>query len=357
MVLDPRRGGGFMPERGESELEGRLEFAKRLIDGVPMGIVMVDADLRVQFANASFYEAFQLDPPETESRPIHELADGSWNILRLREWLEDILRGETGFDEFEVEHEFGRIGRRIILLGARRLDRENLILLAIRDVTEERRAAAERESLLRELQHRVRNILNNVQAIVTQMRPGSSDLNGFLGAFETRLRALARTQDLLVRGPLEKVPLIDLVRSELEAAFVNSFQTKTSLAADSLGIDYVLSKTMLWRRDTMERIGGLGVLASGFGDDVLARKAVVAAGLRARLARPVPHAVGRRTFRQVWQRQLRWMRATSGPTRRIHIMSILLANVLPFWWIGLLTLTGALPWVALPAFIAAWRAG
>ena len=47
MVLNP---GGFMPELGESDLEGRLEFAKRLIDGVPMGLLMVDADLRVQFA-------------------------------------------------------------------------------------------------------------------------------------------------------------------------------------------------------------------------------------------------------------------------------------------------------------------
>jgi two-component system CheB/CheR fusion protein len=42
-------------------------------------------------------------------------------------------------------------------------------------------------------------------------------LEGFIEAFDTRLRALARAQDLLAGGPLEKVRLADLVRLELEA--------------------------------------------------------------------------------------------------------------------------------------------
>ena len=199
------------------DLEGRREFAEKLIDSVREGLVVLGWDLRVHSANLSFYETFQVDPAETEGRLIYELGNGQWNIPRLRKLLEDILPLENEFDDFEVEHAFQHIGRRIMRLNARRLDHEHLILLAIRDVTEERRADAQRAALTGELQHRVKNILNNVRAIAGQTRQSSCTLDEFFEAFDARLSALARTQDLLVRGPLEMVQLVDLVRFELEA--------------------------------------------------------------------------------------------------------------------------------------------
>jgi two-component sensor histidine kinase len=199
------------------DLEGRREFAEKLIDSVREGLVVLGWDLRVRSANQSFYQTFHVDPGETEGRLIYELGNGQWNIPQLRELLEQILPRETQLDDFEVEQEFERIGRRIMLLNARRLDHEHLILLAIRDVTGTRRAAAQREALIAELRHRVKNILNNVRAIVAQTRQSSSTLDGFIGGFDTRLRALARAQDLLIDGPLEKVQLADLVRLELKA--------------------------------------------------------------------------------------------------------------------------------------------
>jgi two-component sensor histidine kinase/PAS domain-containing protein len=205
-------------ERLLFELEGRREFAEKLIDSVREGLVVLGWDLSVHSANLSFYETFQVDQAETEGRLIYELGNGQWDIPRLRELLEDILPLETNFNDFEVEHEFEHIGRRIMLVNARRLDHEHLILLAIRDVTDERRARAQRETLMGELQHRVKNILNNVRALAAQTRQGSRTLDEFIEAFDARLSALARTQDLLVRGPLDKVQLIDLVRFELEAS-------------------------------------------------------------------------------------------------------------------------------------------
>jgi two-component sensor histidine kinase len=69
-----------------------------------------------------------------------------------------------------------------------------------------------------ELQHRIKNILNNVRALSAQTRQNSPTLEAFAEAFDARLQALARTQDLFVRGPLDKVELADLLRFELEAA-------------------------------------------------------------------------------------------------------------------------------------------
>jgi two-component sensor histidine kinase len=205
-------------ERLLFDLEGSSELAEKLIDSIREGLLVLSRDLRVRSANQSFYQTFGVDPAETEGRLIYELGNGQWHIPRLRELLEKILPHDDAFDDFEVEHEFERIGRRIMLLNARRLDHEHLILLAIRDVTGERRAAAQREALTGELQHRVKNILNNVRALASQSRQSSSTLDGFIEAFDARLRALARAQDLLVRGPMEKVQLADLVRFELEAA-------------------------------------------------------------------------------------------------------------------------------------------
>jgi two-component sensor histidine kinase/PAS domain-containing protein len=200
------------------ELEGRREFAEKLIDSVREALVVLSWNLRVRTANQSFYDTFRVDPAETEGRLIYELGNSQWNIPRLHQLLEEILPQDSEFDDFEVEHEFEHIGRRIMLLNARRLDHEHLILLAIRDVTEERRAETQREALTGELQHRVKNILNNVRALASQTRESSSTLNVFIAAFDARLGALARAQDLLVRGPLQKVRLADLVRFELEAS-------------------------------------------------------------------------------------------------------------------------------------------
>jgi two-component sensor histidine kinase/PAS domain-containing protein len=200
------------------DLEGRRELAEKLIDSVREGLVVLGWDLRVRSANCSFYQSFRVDRAETEGRPLYQLGNGQWDIPRLRQLLEEILPRETRFDDFEVEHEFEHIGRRIMLLNACRLDHERLILLAIRDVTEQRRAGAQRAALTAELQHRVKNILNDVRAIASQTRRSSRTLDQFMEAFGARLGALARAQGLVVRGPLEKVQLVDLVGFELEAS-------------------------------------------------------------------------------------------------------------------------------------------
>jgi PAS domain S-box-containing protein len=66
-------------------------------------------------------------------------------LPRLRELLEGVALRNVPFDDYEVEHEFEGVGRRTMLLNARRLDQRNgrpgLILLTAQDVTERRRTA------------------------------------------------------------------------------------------------------------------------------------------------------------------------------------------------------------------------
>jgi PAS domain S-box-containing protein len=130
-------------EHRRAEQETR-EYAESIVDTVREGLVVLDADLRVISANRAFYETFRVKPGETEGELVYDLGNRQWNIPKLRELLEEILPTDTTFDNFEVEHEFKIIGRRVMHLNARRIYKETnetrLILLAIEDVTERKRA-------------------------------------------------------------------------------------------------------------------------------------------------------------------------------------------------------------------------
>jgi chemotaxis protein methyltransferase CheR len=83
-------------------------------------------------------------PAETIGRLVYELGNRQWELPRLRELLEKILPQSTTMEDFQVEHGFETIGRRIMLLNARRLRdpqrNTERILLAIEDITERRLA-------------------------------------------------------------------------------------------------------------------------------------------------------------------------------------------------------------------------
>lgn len=215
-------------ERLAFELEGKTEFAEKLIDSVRESLLVLGWDLRVKYANQSFYEGFRVTPEETEGQLVYELGNGQWNIAELRELLEAILPEANCFDDYEITHDFEDIGRRTMMLNARRLDHTNLILLAIRDVTESRAHDTQQKLMTAELQHRVKNILNNVHAVAQQTRRGADSLDDFFDAFQARLNALVRTQDLLVRNPTQSVQLHDVLDLEM-----------TAIGAEH-GIDYIV---------------------------------------------------------------------------------------------------------------------
>src|SRR6202008_25774 len=83
---------------------------------------------------------------ETEGRLIYELGNGQWDIPDLRTLLEDIVPKSSVFDDFELDHTFPVIGRRVMLLNARKLQAGHhgeLLVLAMEDVTERRRVEEE----------------------------------------------------------------------------------------------------------------------------------------------------------------------------------------------------------------------
>lgn len=152
-------------------------LAKAIVDTVREPLLVLDRDLRVIVASRSFYLAFQMTRQATQGRKIYDLDKGVWNIPELRLLLEQIIPEHGVMEGFEVERDFPRIGRRALLLNARKVFYEGnghtTILLGFEDATERRRTERalqklleQKEMLLSEMSHRVANSLQIIASIL-----------------------------------------------------------------------------------------------------------------------------------------------------------------------------------------------
>ena len=118
----------------QDDRQGRA-YAEALVDTLQEGLLVLDADLNVETANASFYSMFGVDEAETENKRVFDLGNGQWDIPELRRLLEEVLPKDKTVAGFEVTHTFETIGRRVMVLNARRLDHMQLVL-TFTDTTE-----------------------------------------------------------------------------------------------------------------------------------------------------------------------------------------------------------------------------
>jgi len=122
--------------------EAAREHAEALIKTVREPLLTLDSNLRVLEANQAYYETFDVTAEETLGSLLYELGDGQWGVPELRALLDEILPGDKEFADLEIDHVFPGIGRRVMVLGARRVRETGgmpTILLAIDDVSQSRR--------------------------------------------------------------------------------------------------------------------------------------------------------------------------------------------------------------------------
>jgi len=183
--------------------EARL-YAESIVDTLREPLLVLDDTLRVRSANHSFYAAFQMSKEETEGRSLYELGDHDWDIPRLRTLLGEILPKQHTLNDFEVEHRFESIGRRMMLLNARVIHRDggrpDLILLAMDDITERRRiqealrASEVRERVEEQVRQRQAELAHALRVIsIGELASGlAHELNQPLSAIANGVEACAR---------------------------------------------------------------------------------------------------------------------------------------------------------------------
>jgi PAS domain S-box-containing protein len=128
-----------------------------IIDTIREPLLVLDPEFRITQANRAFFDIFRVEREDTIGEVLFSLGDGQWDIAPLRELLRDKLAVEPRLNDFEVDHVFPGIGRKIMLLNARLVahgpNTPRIILLAIEDITVRRitelRLAEQRTELQR----------------------------------------------------------------------------------------------------------------------------------------------------------------------------------------------------------------
>lgn len=196
-----------------------------LIDTVRSSLVVLDQDLRVRSANRSFYRLFQVEETETEGRLIYDLGNRQWDIPGLRDLLERIIPQDESVEGYEIDHEFEGIGRRTLVLNARKVFRPGnhvtFILVAIDDVTAEREASREAERAWRLAQTIVDTVRDPLLILEGDMTVASAN-RAFLGLFRVSAdQVLGRKLKELGEGQWD-VPALGVLLDKVvpdEAAF------------------------------------------------------------------------------------------------------------------------------------------
>ena len=126
-------------------LNESYQYSGAILASIHEPLLVLDKDLRVVSASKSFYKKFNIAANETEGILLYDVGNKEWDIPALRQLLEDILPKNSEFNDFEVIHTFPRLGEKILLLNAHRIvqkvHHEQLILLAIADITDSRKKA------------------------------------------------------------------------------------------------------------------------------------------------------------------------------------------------------------------------
>jgi chemotaxis protein methyltransferase CheR len=189
--------------------DGRT-LAQAMVDTVRESLLVLDGDLRIVAASRSFYATFQTTPEETKGRLVYDLGSGEWNNPALRELLERIVPEHGVMDHFEVEQDFPQIGKRAMLLNARKVfyeeDSNTTLLLSIEDITDRRIAerhlqslSVQKDMLLSEMGHRVANSLQIVASILLLKARSvqSEETRGHLEDAHRRVMSVASLQQHL----------------------------------------------------------------------------------------------------------------------------------------------------------------
>ena len=184
------------------------DYAAAIVETVREPLIVLDPELRIETANRAFFQTFRTSPEENLKKPIYEVGGGQFDFPKLRDLLGRAAQTDSSIEDVEIERNFERIGRKTILLNARRIEQENagLILLAFEDITERKRAAEARYRRLFEAAKDGILVADAGTGEVTDANPYLEALFGY------------RREELVGRRWWETEPLRDLpeVKSTLE---------------------------------------------------------------------------------------------------------------------------------------------
>ncbi|MFP3944458.1 MAG: chemotaxis protein CheB [Alphaproteobacteria bacterium] len=172
----------------QAEAQTARAFYESIVDTVREPLIVLDRNLKVVMANRAYSAAFGTSAGDVQERSIFEIEQRRWDIPEFRRLLNQVIPGNASVEDYKVDAEFKDLGRRTLLLNARRVrpaeNAPDYLLLAMLDVTErERRREALEEhtarlsSILASLPAAVINVDDN--GVIISFSPGAERLFGY----------------------------------------------------------------------------------------------------------------------------------------------------------------------------------
>ena len=242
-------------------------FEEALVDTMRHPVLVLLDDLHVKWANKAFCELFQIRPEEAADKHICELGNGQWGIPELKKLLRETLPRQEVVRDCRVEHEFESLGRRSMVINARRLNR--VIVLAIEDTTSPQKDLLEQEEVNRELEQRVSERTAEAELRAKQLRALTAELSVSRQKERRRLAHILHDelQQLLVASQMvishaKKLSDLEQIRGKLAKAdgYIQKAVTESrTLAAE-------LSPPVLQKRGLIPALHWLGEQMHGHHD-------------------------------------------------------------------------------------------
>lgn len=222
-----------------NELRSKVETVEQtnndlnnLLASTEIATLFLDMECRVRWFTPAIKQVLRLIPSDV-GRPINDLAStvtGTELASEACKVLETLVPVET-----EVESDNGMFFIRRMLPYRTADNRIDGIVVTFVDITEHKQGEHQRERLMHELSHRIKNTLATVQAIAQGLGRRCNSLPTFLAAFELRLAALARAHSLLTLPGNEYIDLRRLLDREL-APYLGEKSSRVTISGGELTI-------------------------------------------------------------------------------------------------------------------------
>ncbi|MDO8624307.1 MAG: ATP-binding protein, partial [bacterium] len=158
----------------QAKLEQSLSYAQGILGTMREPLLVLDKELRIKTANEAFYTMFAMTDKDTEGALIYELKNRRWDTPQLREALEKILPQKSAFSDLEVTFDFPDSGSKVMLFNGRRLIQsekgEELILLAMQDITEQRVLQQRNDSFMSMASHELKTPVTTIKTLVQMLQ-------------------------------------------------------------------------------------------------------------------------------------------------------------------------------------------
>ncbi len=179
------------------------EYLSSIVETIRESLVVMDKHYRVLSANKHFLNTFKVSINETKGKLLYDLGNGQWNIPELKKMMEEILPTNNPVLDYEVEHEFPHIGKKLMLLNAHRIELEgrykDWILLAIEDITDQRALQQRKDDFLSIASHELKTPLTTIvgyMQLMNKMMPDNAS-DKFKAVVEKTGKYIQRLNQLL----------------------------------------------------------------------------------------------------------------------------------------------------------------